>query len=141
MDTIEKCTVFKSDFLSSGIPQARLASVPSVLGGTLCQPVEMTCTTQELQSLRWYFDERSEAIYVYSVINSFPMVIHQQNGVTITIVAATPESSQSDIFNGTSVLTASTSALSMLDVDMIQCGTNAVRSEAIDLTMLNIQRT
>ncbi len=113
--------------------------MPAVLGGTLCQPVMMTCRTQELQSLRWYFDDGSIAIYVYSSANTFPNNIYTDSGVTIDVIDANPESSQSDIFNGTSVLSATTSALSMLNVDSIRCGTNAIRSETIDLRMLNIQ--
>ena len=81
----------------------------------------------------------SVAIYVYSAANPLPMTLYQGNGIIIEMTEAFPNSSRSDIFNGTSELRATTLALSMLDADGIRCGTNAIRSQTIDLTMLNIE--
>ena len=120
----------------SGIPQAALSSDPPFLNGTVCQLVQMTCKIEELDLFGWYFNDVREFAYAYLSTDVIPLTIHDANGINIEITEASAESTFTDIFNATSVLTATTSALSMLNVDKIRCGTNAIRSETI---ILNFQ--
>ena len=62
--------------------------------------------------------------------------MYNDSGVLIQVITVEPESTNT--FNSTSVLTATTSALDMLNVNSITCGQD-IRSPAIDLTMLNVQ--
>ncbi len=109
---------------------------------TTCRPVQMTCTTQELTSLRWFYDSLTIANFLFLDTSvTFPLTIHNEDGVVVEIVNVVPNSANTDTFNATSVLTTTTSALVMLNVNSIACGTRGTRSQTLDLTMLNIQGT
>lgn len=97
----------------------------------------MTCKTYELGFLRWFFDNNNVGIdFVCNLNQSFPFTIYNEMGVLIEASGASAESAQSDTFNGTSLLSSTTLALSKLNVSYIRCGSNAIMSEPIDLTML-----
>ncbi len=99
----------------------------------------MTCTTQELTSLRW-FNGSTELgpIYAFSSAHTFPRNIFNDSGITIDVINAIPEG-LSDNFSGMSVLNSSTLALNRANIESIQCGNRMHRSGAVNLTMLNIQ--
>ncbi len=99
----------------------------------------MTCRTQELTSLRWFNGSTELVIYAFSSAHTFPINIFNDGGFVIDITNAIPEGDLSDNFNGTSVLSSSTLALSRANIGSIQCGTRIFRSTPIDLTVLNIQ--
>ena len=103
--------------------------------------IEMTCTTHNLTSLRWWFDDREISSYTYFTESVFPHLVDISDldtgaGIRIVIISATPTLDASDSFSGISVLTTNTTVLSRLNVDRIQCGTNAIRSQSIDVQML-----
>ncbi len=99
----------------------------------------MTCTTQDLTSLRWYFDGLQRVTYTLSRAATLPENIYDEGDISIAVTLATSRLDDIDEFNGTSVLTTTTLALSMLDADNITCGTNSEMSDIIDITMLNVQ--
>ncbi len=98
--------------------------------------VQLTCTVQNLTSLRWFFDGGQVYSYTYADGSTFPHVLHEDSGLSISIISAASHSAISDHFNGTSVLTTDTSVLSMRMIDSIQCGTNTIRSQTITREML-----
>lgn len=127
--------------ISTGVPDPLLTSIPPApLQGNQCHAVQITCRTYELNSLRWYYEEREIAFFVHDPGSQFPFTIHNENGVKIQATDAVAESADSDPFNGTSILTTTTLALSRLNASSIRCGTRSTRSDPIDLTLLNIQR-
>lgn len=119
-----------------GFPQATLTSAP--VEGTLCQRVQMVCMVYDIQSLNWYFDGTVINTYTYNRGDTYPRTTYNQNGVHIEMTLATPRSSVSDNFNGTSTLNATIVALNLLGVDTIRCGTNAARSQEVDFMALNV---
>ncbi len=128
-------------FSCLGTPRATLTSNPSLdVHITRCQPVQMTCRTQKLTVLSWFYDGVPIETFVYDDRTvTFPLRIHNEDGIVIEIMNAVSESDLSDMFNATSLLTTTTLALGMLNVDSITCGTRGTRSQTQDLTMLNIQ--
>ncbi len=98
----------------------------------------MTCVVQQFEQFRWYFDGTGIAAFVYEKQYQYPRNIYNSNGITINVTSATVESPMSVTFNATSVLSSTTLALSLLGADSIQCGNRQFRSQAINLTMLNI---
>ena len=119
-----------------GIPSATLTSNP--VEGTLCQRVMMTCIVHDIHSLNWYFDGTVVETYTYNSGDTYPQTIRDKNGIQIDMTIAMPRSPRSDNFNGTSILMTTILALNMLNLNNIRCGTNAVRSEEVDLTVLNV---
>ena len=100
----------------------------------------MICRTQELQSLNWLYDGGIVINFPFTNRSThFPLTIFNDRGVLIQIIDANSESPDTDEFNATSTLMTTTLALDMLNVNNIQCGTRAVRSSPVDLTMLNIE--
>ena len=125
----------------SGIPAVNLTSSPPVIDGTTCQPVTITCTIQELPSFAWFRDGAT-GLASYSYLNrevDFPITLYDQNGIVIQITHAVSESPNTLEFNATSVLTTTTSALDILDVNSIRCGSVAL-SQTIPV-ILNAQGT
>ena len=93
-----------------------------------CRPLNLTCLTQNLETLRWFFNGQLSIAYVFIPNQALPTMIYDQNGININVTRASALSSMTDEFNGTSVLTTTTLALSMQNITSIQCGTNSVRS-------------
>ena len=81
----------------------------------------------------------SSDTFVFAINQQFPLTQLNNSGIIIQVINATSESSQIDEFNATSVLSTTTLALDLQNVSSIQCGTNSLRSEVIDFSMLNIQ--
>ena len=106
---------------------------------TVCRPVTMTCMTVNLQSLNWYFDDFIAGSFVHSPTARLPENIYNANGLSIDVIAAALRSSRSDDFNSTSVLTGTTLALTLLGVDLIECGINSLRRPVTGLTRLNVR--
>ena len=109
---------------------------------TQCNPFTITCMTQDLTSLRWIFNNQMQiASYTYISSHTLPMIIpnlYDDNGVTVEVTRAVPQNALSDVFSGTSVLSTTTLALTMLNVQSIQCGTNKIRSQPFNVS-LNVQ--
>ena len=97
-----------------------------------CNELEMICTTQNVTSLEWFFDDIQIASYTYSATQMLPFtvpnILDEEDGV-IHIIESVPLSLNSDRFNATSVLTTTTLALSKLKVGNVQCGIRSARSE------------
>ena len=73
------------------------------------------------------------AIYVHNLGTTFPPAIELNSpfpGISIQIINATQGSTVDDI-NALSLLTANLSAIQQLRGQSIQCGSNAVRSDAV----------
>lgn len=121
-----------------GVTQAVLTSTLLVLDRAGNQPVQMTCLAQELPFLSWYYDNTVIATFMYTSRIQFPLtILNQSEGIIkITNASGDPES---DDFSAVSVLTTTIEALSLLGVGSIQCGATAVRSQAIDPSMLEFQ--
>lgn len=98
----------------------------------------MVCMVYNIQSLNWYFDGEVIDTYTYNSGDTYPQTTYNENGVHIEMTVATPHSSISDNFNGTSTLNATIVALNLLGVDRIRCGTNAARSQEVDFMALNV---
>ena len=119
---------------------ARLTTSQIDFSAIQCHPLTMTCTTQNLPSLSWYFDDlRIGSAFTYDPTVMLPENLYDANGLSIEVIGAVAKSAQSDEFNSTSVLTTNTLALSLLSVDGIQCGINSLRSQTIDLSGLNLE--
>ena len=127
------CSVFYS-----GAPQANIFSDPPNVSRTVCQPITVTCNVQELQLLRWFFNSVNVATFVLNS-QEFPYTLMNNSGIIIQVIDVASESALVDEFNATSVLSTTTLALDLQNVSSVQCGTNRIRSEVIDLTMLDIQ--
>ena len=115
-----------------------LTSTLLVLDGNGDQPVQMTCLSEALPFLSWYYDGTAIATFVFTGRVQFPHTVHNESEVLIEITSAN-NAAESDSFSAVSVLSTTIEALSMISVDRIQCGANQVRSQAIDLTVLEFQ--
>ena len=97
--------------------------------------IELLCTTQGLESLRWWFDNNQVVAFTY--FNAmFPHTVYNQRGIVIKIINAVVDPSNANRFAGTSMLTTNATVLQRLHRDTIQCGTNAVRSQSINVQQL-----
>ncbi len=155
-------------FFYTGIPQAILTHNPSVLSGSPCQPVQLTCAVKDLQSLNWYLDGEILYFYTYNDNHTFPRALYFGDGIQIEIISAVGNfndtsgnfndtsglsgnfndtSGLSGNFNGTSGLSGNFNGTSVLsstlftleNFEAIQCGNNETISELVDLTMISIQ--
>ena len=121
-----------------GIPQATLTSNLTDFDGS-CRPVSFTCTVTDLESLRWFINGNFIAAYLFSSsTTSYPHPIYHSDEIDIQILSAESHSNQSDEFNATSILTTTNLALSEMNAEHIQCGTNAIKS-SFNLTSLNVE--
>lgn len=104
--------------------------------------VVMTCTAQEVGSLSWFQNGISsqDQTYLYESNDSYPIPLYNRSGIVIEIVNAIPETSQSDTFDANSTLSADILSLREWNVQSIRCGTNAVRSQTVNLTTTDILR-
>ena len=96
----------------------------------------MKCTVENLPSLRWFFNGSEGAIYFHTLGATFPPAIELNNpfpGISIQIINAT-QGSTSDEINALSLLTANLSAIQQLRGRSIQCGSNTVKSDAINIS-------
>ena len=122
-------------YCAAGLQLASVSSNYSKSFGSQCHlVVQLTCTVQNLTSLRWWFDDDQISTYIYSQANTFPHTPPGgANGIQIQIIRAARTAG--DRFNATSVLTTNSSVLGSLkqQVDNIQCGTNAIRSQSINI--------
>ena len=89
----------------------------------------ITCMTSQLSALTFYANGRILASYAYSPTGSRPAVIH--TGVIRIVV--TEASGRRDAFSGTAVLTSTTLALNKLNAHDIQCGSDAIRSQSVNV--------
>ena len=123
-------------FVYIGVPQATLTPSRDITDNSTvqCRPISLTCSTYDLQSLRWFLDGQQVSSFINN-LNSLPSVEYDQDGINIEVTGASAMSSMADAFNSTSVLTTTTLALSMLNIRMIQCGTMSIRSHMISVDL------
>ena len=120
-------------FCIAGLSEARLVSSPIDYNSTICSPWMMTCTGIDLQSLSFFIDNVNLETFTYFQSVTVPRTLYDTNDVRIDLTEVTVAQSITDIFNATAVLTSTTLAISRLDADMVRCGTNAFRSQNINL--------
>ena len=116
-----------------GVPSAMLTTVSSSLSGDICPLVKMTCTVQDLPSLRWFMNDSQIAAYPFNPSDTFPPPVDLMTtypGVNAQIINAT-QGSNPEAINAISVLAISFTALSNLSGVAIQCGANAHKSNSI----------
>ena len=101
----------------------------------MCQPVQMTCRTEELPVLMWYNGSMAIAAYTFISRHTFPRIIFAEGRVTVEVTDAIREEEISDNFNAVSVMTTTTLALRTLYIMSIQCGFGPHRSSSIDLSI------
>ena len=95
----------------------------------------MICTAREIERLSWYFENQTVGrSFLIDNEQSFPINLYNESGIHIEVRSADAQSNQSDVFNATSVLTATISSFAA--IQFINCGTNTIRSKSIILDML-----
>ena len=117
-----------------GVPDATLATLPTLLNGSICPTaVQMTCITSDLTSLRWFIDNMSLYAYVYSPDDEsrLPITLSTSPGLDIIITSVAPNNVNRDLFDATSTLTTNTTLLQAFNMQDFTCGTNVIRSEPV----------
>lgn len=95
--------------------------------------IEMNCTVQAVQSLRWLFNgsETASFLYAFSFSDVYPLVLEPLDSlfsdVRVTIESA---SANGDRFSAVSILTANLEVLLMLGVDRVRCGPASTESQS-----------
>lgn len=121
-------------YIIIGIPVALLISDPAELEGVIChRMVELTCTVQEVSSLRWFFNGDQHGFYFPSPNDAIPparSLWGAPPGMSIQITRAQLDQQNPDLIYATSVLTTNTTLLARnFAGQTIQCGTYSIRSE------------
>ena len=94
----------------------------------------ITCQTVALTSHRWRLNNFERVSYTFHESRLPPLTLYDQDGITVVITDADAIDIRSDIFNATSVLSTTLGVILMLPLNTVQCGTNAFRSELVNLS-------
>ncbi len=87
-------------------------------------------------SHRWFLNGRQRTSYTLGGNANLPTTIYDQDGINIVLFSAMGYSATSDFFNATSELNTTIGALIIAGITTTQCGTNAFRSENLNLSQL-----
>ena len=96
--------------------------------------IEITCTVQDLPSLRWSFNDDDTACfrYAFSFADEYPLTLtpdtcdREVSGLQVSILSA---SARGDNIDAVSTLTANLQTLLTLGVESVKCGSASVQSQ------------